>query len=84
MFSSLSQELAKYEDSENEVTLTEKGELSICACTHRHRRVVQRLTLNTHVPAELLEDGFGDTPFYHCIITEIPGESATDGTMLLI
>lgn len=29
--------------------------------------------------AELLEDGFGNTPFYHCIITEIQGENSSDG-----
>ncbi|NWI58419.1 SAT1 acetyltransferase, partial [Calyptomena viridis] len=69
----LFQELAKYEDMEDQVVLTEKGTEAVSA-PRRGGRVTVPVA---QVPAcfafpELLEDGFGEHPFYHCLVAEVP------------
>lgn len=69
------QELAKYEDMEDQVVLTEKGIKATSV-----RRAGGLVTVSVaQVPIcsaflELLEDGFGEHPFYHCLVAEVPKE----------
>ncbi|XP_064330112.1 diamine acetyltransferase 1 isoform X1 [Phalacrocorax carbo] len=68
----LIKELAKYEEMEDKVVLTEKGIKAAAA-----RRVGSLLTGSVALYSaflELLEDGFGEHPFYHCLVAEVPKE----------
>ncbi|XP_074714724.1 diamine acetyltransferase 1 isoform X1 [Strix uralensis] len=71
----LIKELAKYEDMEDQVVLTEKG---IKATAVRRAGGLVMVSVD-QVPIcsaflELLEDGFGEHPFYHCLVAEVPKE----------
>lgn len=69
----LFQELAKYEDMEDQVVLTEKG--TEAARAHPAGGRVRQPVAQVRVYSaflELLEDGFGEHPFYHCLVAEVP------------
>ncbi|NXC74875.1 SAT1 acetyltransferase, partial [Anhinga anhinga] len=66
------QELAKYEDMEDKVVLTEKG-TAAAGAGRAGRLVTVSAALYSAFP-ELLEDGFGEHPFYHCLVAEVPKE----------
>ncbi|NXJ78609.1 SAT1 acetyltransferase, partial [Trogon melanurus] len=71
----LIKELAKYEDMEDQVVLTEKGIKA--ASARRVGNLVTVLVAQALICCaflELLEDGFGEHPFYHCLVAEVPKE----------
>uniref|UniRef100_A0A2K5I151 Spermidine/spermine N1-acetyltransferase 1 n=1 Tax=Colobus angolensis palliatus TaxID=336983 RepID=A0A2K5I151_COLAP len=75
----LIKELAKYEYMEEQVILTEKGNSTVAGrgtsvrCLSPSPRPLPSL-----LPlADLLEDGFGEHPFYHCLVAEVPKEHWT-------
>ncbi len=61
-----------YEEMEDQVILTEKGEITLFIKCEIWSIVgpewQQQLCL------DLLEDGFGDHPFYHCVVADVPAE----------
>lgn len=69
----LFQELAKYEDMEDQVVLTEKGTEAARAQPVGGRVTAPVAQLRVYSAfLELLEDGFGEHPFYHCLVAEVP------------
>ncbi|NXN12605.1 SAT1 acetyltransferase, partial [Indicator maculatus] len=71
----LIKELAKYEDMEDQVVLTEKGINAVSAQRVGSLVMVSVASvLISSVFLELLEDGFGEHPFYHCLVAELPKE----------
>ena len=74
------QELAKYEYMEEQVILTEKGNALVAGrgTSVRCLPPSSRPTLSLlPLLADLLEDGFGEHPFYHCLVAEVPKEHVT-------
>ncbi|NWR58649.1 SAT1 acetyltransferase, partial [Bucorvus abyssinicus] len=71
----LIKELAKYEDMEDQVVLTEKGIKAVSAYWVGSVVTVPVAQVPLHSAfLELLEDGFGEHPFYHCLVAEVPKE----------
>ncbi|NXV98340.1 SAT1 acetyltransferase, partial [Calonectris borealis] len=71
----LIKELAKYEDMEDQVVLTEKG-IKAASALRVGSPVAVSVAQEPIYSAflELLEDGFGEHPFYHCLVAEVPKE----------
>uniref|UniRef100_A0AAY5ELV9 Diamine acetyltransferase 1 n=1 Tax=Electrophorus electricus TaxID=8005 RepID=A0AAY5ELV9_ELEEL len=78
----LIKELAKFEEMEEQVVLTEKGRASSLFLLSQNNGgsfycwVSFRLLFVYLL--ELLEDGFGDHPFYHCVVAEVPREKQSE------
>ncbi|NXX93615.1 SAT1 acetyltransferase, partial [Centropus bengalensis] len=70
----LIKELAKYEDMEDQVVLTEKGTGEVSAPPGGRICGSGAHLFCLFFFLELLEDGFGEHPFYHCLVAEVPKE----------
>uniref|UniRef100_A0A8D2DSU8 Spermidine/spermine N1-acetyltransferase 1 n=1 Tax=Sciurus vulgaris TaxID=55149 RepID=A0A8D2DSU8_SCIVU len=75
----LIKELAKYEYMEDQVILTEKGNITVSGGGTGVRYLSPSRPTLSLLPllADLLEDGFGEHPFYHCLVAEVPKEHWT-------
>uniref|UniRef100_A0A8C2RS34 Spermidine/spermine N1-acetyltransferase 1 n=1 Tax=Capra hircus TaxID=9925 RepID=A0A8C2RS34_CAPHI len=75
----LIKELAKYEYMEEQVMLTEKGNASVAGQGTSVWGTPSPTPTLSLLPllADLLEDGFGEHPFYHCLVAEVPKEHLT-------